>query len=419
MMAVKPAYAPAADQPGLNVPFVFAGGFRGCVQALLFACALLASPALSRLHAGETNGVGTQFESLTVGTRRYEQVVVRSVTPRSITVTHSAGMASILLRELPPELQARFGYNPETERAADEKMAAAQKRSAELLAKQRKIREDHRAESAATTFERILQSFGQAAELRGEIDLRPQFRDLALGIKDQGRRPSCSVFAVVSALEYQNAVVSGTAEKLSEEYLVWATRRTTQRAAHVPTADTVREDAENPAKDDEDEGFSLPEVVAALRAYGIPPQSSMPNTFGTKMEDIPEPPANVVTEARKHRKVYIHVIPGHDTATRINNLVQALNTGTPVAVGLRWPHYRTLRAGYLSQQKPILDYAHAVTVVGYKCESGRIEDAVFLFKNSWGMSWGEGGYGRVTYEYLSKYLLDGVLLEVQRADEKS
>lgn len=360
--------------------------------------------------------MGLRFESLTVGTRHYDQVVVRSVTARSITVTHSAGLASIPLRELPPELQAKFGYSPDAERAADENLAAARKRNEERLARLQASRGSARAEEGGNRFERLLQGFGQPPELRAEVDLRPRFRELSLWIKDQGRRPSCSVFAVVSALEYQNAELSGKAEKLSEEYLTWATRRATQRLGARP-APEITDDPGGSTADDQDEGFTLPEVVAALRAYGIPPQSSMPNALGLRMEDIPEPPAAVVEEARRHRRVFIHLIPGHDAATRIGNLIGALNEGVPVAIGLRWPHYRTLRAGYLSEQQPILGYAHAVTLVGYSCPSGRIEDAVFTFKNSWGTLWGEGGYGHVTYGYLNRQLLDGVVLEVQRAEK--
>jgi len=42
------------------------------------------------------------------------------------------------------------------------------------------------------------------------------------------------------------------------------------------------------------------------------------------------------------------------------------------------------------------DGGHAVTLVGYKSATGRIEDAVFIFKNSYGVDWGQGGYGTAT-----------------------
>jgi C1A family cysteine protease len=108
------------------------------------------------------------------------------------------------------------------------------------------------------------------------------------------------------------------------------------------------------------------------------------------------------------------LVPGHDTAAQIDNIIQALNTGLPVAVGLRWPNFRTLRAGFLSEQTPVPNAAHAVTLVGYQNSGGRVEDTTFVFKNSFGPTWGEGGYGRVTYRYLRNHLLAAALLEVQR-----
>jgi C1A family cysteine protease len=127
-----------------------------------------------------------------------------------------------------------------------------------------------------------------------------------------------------------------------------------------------------------------------------------------------EPSPEIVREAREHQRVFVHQLPGRDNATRINNLIHALNAGIPVAIGVAWPNWHAVRTGYLSEQKPMHHAWHAVTIVGYRSKSDRIEDAYFIFKNSWGNEWGQGGYGTVTYGYLNNYLNDAVLLEVQR-----
>jgi hypothetical protein len=212
---------------------------------------------------------------------------------------------------------------------------------------------------------------------------------------------------VVSALEFQNAELTGRVDRFSEEYLIWAVRQTVQRTPPPGGPDGGE------ATEDADEGFALGEVVEALRAYGIPLQSTMPNTFGSKINAIENPPPAVIEEARRHQRVFVHRLPGRDAATLINNVVQALNAGVPIPVGMAWPNYRSIRTGYLSGQKPQSGGGHAVTIVGYKCPTGRIEDAVFLFKNSWGPQWGQGGYGTVTYGYLRNYLDDAIVLEVQ------
>ena len=112
-------------------------------------------------------------------------------------------------------------------------------------------------------------------------------------------------------------------------------------------------------------------------------------------------------------------VPGRDQTTRIANLVQALDAGIPVAVGLKWPPWRTLRTGYLSQQKPAPEGGHAITLVGYENKTGALQDTVFIFKNSWGVKWGAGGYGYVTYHYLDENLRDAAVLDIAPASPRT
>ncbi len=362
--------------------------------ARIIACFL----GLLLMGVAQEPAAGTSIDSLTVGDTTYRQVQVRSVSARTVMITHSSGMASIRLRDLSPEWQARFHYDPAAETAADQVPRVVAPRPAVAAA----------AKKSATKSEMALQQFGKPAVIRPEVDLRQRFLQLELGVKSQGRRPSCSIFAVVSALEFLNADSTGRAEKFSEEYLIWAVRQTVQRI--FPSGGATEDVAE-----DADTGFSLSEVVDALRTYGIPLQSTMPNTFGSAISGIETPPPAIVAEARNHQRVFVHRLPGRDNVTLINNLVQALNNGVPIPVGMDWPNYRSMRTGYLSGQTPKTNSFHSVTIVGYKCPTGRIEDAVFLFKNSWGVQWGQGGYGTVTYGYLNNHLYDAVLLEVQTA----
>ncbi len=372
--------------------------YRRCLGVVLTVSLWLAS--LPALHAGDALKSGAKLDSLPVGKTTYQQVLVRSVTARTVIITHAGGMASIPLRDLSPEWQARFNYDPVAEAAAE---GAARTKPAPVPVKPAV---HPAATQGETGMERLLQQFGKPAVVQSEINLRPKFSELELWVKNQGRRPSCAIFAIVSALEFQSASLTGHAEKYSEEYLVWAARKTVQRTPlSAASAEANQEDA--------DEGFSLNEAVSALRAYGIPLQASMPYNFGEKKGAMEEPPPATIKEARSHQRVSVFNLPGRDATTRLNNIVQALNAGVPVAVGMGWPNFRSVRSGYLSAQKPIAASGHAVTLVGYKSPTGRIEDAVFIFKNSWGVGWGQGGYGMVTYGYLSNYLYEAVLLDVQ------
>ncbi|MCC6415426.1 MAG: C1 family peptidase [Opitutaceae bacterium] len=362
---------------------------------VIFTCNALAL----FVRAGEAKryGPGTRLEKLAVGATVYHDINVRTVTARTVLFMHRDGMASVKLSELDPELRDKFGYDPVAEAESDAAMRKAIKEREAIAAAAK------RDASSARRFDAVLQQFGTTATPMTGVDLRPRFRGLELYAKDQGRRPSCSVFAVVSALEFINAGNTGRAEKFSEEYLIWATSRTIQRSG------TARENRSR-AGDDADTGFSLAEVVTALRGYGIPPQDAMPNTIGHATNATAEPSAAVIAEARQHGSVSIHLVSGRDNPTRLNNVVHALNAGIPVVIGTVWPRFQNMRAALLNSQTPV--YNHAITLVGYRCPSGRLEDATFIFKNSWGVAWGAGGYGFATYAYLARHLQAAVLLEL-------
>lgn len=383
---------------------------------LSFLCAAgvalaLFSNAYAQTQEGARLTAGCTLESLTVGNVTYQHVTVRSISPRSVMITHDGGMKSLLLRELSPELQQRFGYNPEADKAQEAKAQAGQAAAAQ----HQKAREQAAAKShpgpapsgrIQNKIDQLLRSFGQAPEVLPNVDLRPRFAELGLWVKDQGHRPSCAVFAIVSALEFQSAEVNGSPERYSEEYLYWATSKTLNRlsASDETEGASVSENMY-------DIGFSLPDVVSALRAYGIPPRDRMPNQLaGNK---FPTPSEELIEEARQANRTSVHIIPGNDQKARVANIIHALNLGLPVPIGIRWPDTRVWRVHYLDKQQATLNSGHAITLVGYECPSGNIEEAVFRFKNSWGPLWGEGGYGYVTYHYLSEHLGIAIVLEVQ------
>ncbi|HVU23611.1 MAG TPA: C1 family peptidase [Opitutus sp.] len=365
----------------------------GRLISIAFCGAVLAGAG--RLAAAEPSyGPGTSIETLTVGPTTYHHVLIRSVNAHTVFFTHDGGFSSVHLRDLAPDWQVRFHYDPVADAAGPPPSAAPPRPSAPTA------RASRRSESA---MDGLLRDFGHPAAVKVEVDLRPKFFALELDVKNQGRSPSCAIYAVVSAFEFQNAELTGSAQKFSGEYLLWATRKTIQR---------ILPDAAGPEilAGDADAGFTLDEVVEALRAYGIPPQAALPDTFAG-MDPAAEPPADVIASARAHRRAFVHGIPGRDNTTRLNNIILALNAGLPVAVGIGWPAFTTIRGGYLSEQVPV--GGHAVTLVGYRSTDRQLQHVVFWFKNSWGVAWGQGGYGLVTFDYLQRNLGDAVLLELQ------
>lgn len=347
---------------------------------------------------------GTHIESLTAGPVTYTDVTVRSVNAVNVVLTHSGGLASVPLSTLSPDWQARFDYDPA---AASTAIRTTRSRPAVRTAPP----PAPKLARPTAVIGQLLHSLDIPPKLHQQVDLRRQFFDFGLYPKDQGRRPSCSVFAVVSALEYQNAVLLGQPEKFSEEYLIWATRKV---LGHTAPAD-LDTTSHNPSDQAIDAGFSLVEVVTALRTYGVPRQADMPNTVGQSMSDIPEPNAALITRARTVRNVSISPLPGRSREQVLPGLIHALNAEVPPVIALRWPNERAIRNGFLSLQQPVAGYSHAVTLVGYRCVTGKLEDTIFIFKNSWGPRWGQGGFGNVTYGYLLKNLEAAVVLDVQTA----
>ena len=71
------------------------------IVVMLFVVGIIAA------HADETN------LTLTVDGQTYSNVVFGTVSPSSVSIRHSDGIARIPLAKLPPDLQTKFGYDPE------------------------------------------------------------------------------------------------------------------------------------------------------------------------------------------------------------------------------------------------------------------------------------------------------------------
>lgn len=323
---------------------------------------------------------------------------VVSVSATRVVIRQDGAIRSLPWAEVPPEL--RESLEPRRQAAVAEEAARAvrvEQEAARRLAERRV-----QVARAVGQVEEATAKFGQPVEWRTGVDLRSRFRELDLWVKAQGRRPSCSVFAVVGALEFQIATMAEKPVRLSEEYLLWATRQSLGQARRGGVGEGA----------DADAGFALMEVVQALRTWGIPPAERVPNLVVGSLSRQEEPPAEVIAEARGALSVAAYQVPGRTPDDAVANLVHLLNGGVPVVIGLRWPPARALRRGILlRRQTPREGYSHAVTLVGYRAseEPGEVE---FIFRNSWGPEWGAGGYGYVALSYLREHLLTAIFLDV-------
>ncbi|MGH8016939.1 MAG: C1 family peptidase [Opitutaceae bacterium] len=345
---------------------------------------------LAAAHAGE---------SWTIDGRTYSDVRVAGATAGTVTIFHREGISQLELKSLPPELQARFNFDAAAdaewkEKAAAELAATAaarqrreQERIARAHAEAEAARSSHASAASAAPAARVDDSSKGPTRvtLQAEVDLRPLYEHHGLYYKNQGRRPSCAIFAAVSAIEYELARTVGLPEPLSEEFVIWAAR---ELRPGLPI----------------DDGLHFQDVMAAIRTHGLPSRSQMPNTFGIPLSEIRPTPEAIFDAKQRRDFVPVWYPPGD--AEILARIVYSLNNDTPVVAGLRWPHWRTLQNNnLLRDQKPLAGAGHAVTLIGYRCEGGNPENLVFLFRNSYGIDWGLGGCGFIAAAYLKNNLL--------------
>ncbi|MEX0325808.1 MAG: C1 family peptidase [Puniceicoccaceae bacterium] len=334
-------------------------------------------------------------ENWTVGNAQYENVRIQEVTPATVRIFHSKGITQFDLADLPPDLQERFGYKAaeaSSWRKADTERIEREAAAAKATQEEWRKKNPRPAGRLNTSRPDSKPASPQDVIFHKEKDLRPLYREMGLFTKDQGRRPSCTIFALVSALEFEQGRLTGQAERLSEEFLIWATL---QLHPGIPL----------------DTAFNFAEVFAALQTYGVPTHAEMPNTFGKSMGEI-EPGEHVIDSAADRRGA-IPVWFRADDPHLIERLVGALNQEKPVVIAVRWPNWRTLnRTFLLSGQQPMENAAHAVTLVGYRNPTGDPDATTFIFRNSYGIQWGNAGCGFIRASYLKENLLGAFFMRL-------
>lgn len=354
--------------------------------------------------------VGATFGELPTRSQAYSAVKVLSATPSAITIRHAGGIAQVPLRDLPEDVQARFGYDAAgdaahqkaiAEASAAQLAAAAAKAKAEAA---KPARGENRSSRAAALF-------GKPAPLQ-PVDLRGEYRGLNYTAKEQGRRPSCAIYSVIGALELESSRATGRLERLSEDYLIWATLQSTGRSGIQGR--TVQE-TEQIQRFLDDIGFSLAQVLAAARRYGVALDSEMPTDPDARMTGIRTPDRDVVDRAQHYRRIVVHDLATDGSDRTLDNIRHLLHAGVPVLAGVYWPPLPPEQCVTITNGTPSFGGGHAITLVGYTCATGKREDIKFIYRNSWGRDWGDDGYGTIEYGYLRQNLGEAAVIEVMRS----
>ncbi len=359
----------------------------------LFLSLLISVPAYS----------ADTYESIQVGGDVYYRVVVLSANESSLSIRHARGIAQVPLSKLSPELQAKYGFS--SSRAAEREAQLAAQRKKQIQAQQDRISAAKAAQAKVTrssssslsqSSNNAFSQFGSKPQLQKEVDLRQRFRSHGIRIRSQSG-PSCSVHAIVAALEYQFAEGHGRVMNLSEPYLINATSRSLGRP------DAVGFDSKTGRRNGLDLGFALEHVFQAIRGHGL----ALEQSSAERADKKPYSMLDTVNFSP-------FMVPGSRSSKGVENIVHVLNANMPVVVGVSWPAYSRIAHTSVLGKQPVRPVGgHAVTIIGYRCEDGNIENAKFIFRNSWGDDWGAGGYGFFTYEYLVKNLNSCYVVELK------
>jgi hypothetical protein len=355
------------------------------------------APAPVAAASSGTPAIDEVIPELDVGQDVYYDVHVTDVTPLTIVFTHRHGIASVLLTDLSPDLQKRFGYDPA-------------KAAAETARRQAAISTKKPDASAAPAgksppkidAQQILQSFGKPPKIFAEVNMEPHFDQLGVDTTDKGPRPSSAIFSILSAMEFESAPPDGPAPEYSEEYLIWATLKSLGKIGlAVPKNQSPTLDL----------GFQLKDVAEAMRIYGIALAAEVPYRFNMADAHVFEPPADIIEKAKQRIPADGYFITDQEPKAQISNIVQVLNAGVPVIIQINWPAQKTFTDNVkLDEQTGLEATQRTVLLLSYQASTDKLEDTEFLFKNAYGNGWGGHGYGIATYRYLLNNLHDALFL---------
>jgi hypothetical protein len=224
------------------------------------------------------------------------------------------------------------------------------------------------------------------------VDLRPAFAARGLEPRAQGKRGTCSVFALISLLEF-----AYQGERLSVEFLNWASHQTNGRTA---------------------DGSFFSDALAGLGEFGVCSEILLP--YAEEFDPELNPNTAAREDALRRTGFSAHWFKEWDVETGLSEEQLAavrhqLAEGVPVATGLRWPK----KAEYLDNSllvmpppEEVFD-GHSIVLVGYEDDPNQEGGGTFLFRNSSGPEWQEGGYARFSYDYARAYANDAVSLTLE------
>jgi C1A family cysteine protease len=226
----------------------------------------------------------------------------------------------------------------------------------------------------------------------------PEFVDLTYWcspIEDQGLLNSCTAHAGVALMEYAEKKIADSYTDASPLFLYRVTRNLMQREG--------------------DSGASVRDTIKAMVAFGVCPEEHWPYNENNLDE---EPTAFCYSFAENYKTIkYFRLDYGQISPyTLLSQVKVLLASEIPCIFGFTlynsvYDEVNTLRGHIpLPNKRSKVIGGHTVVAVGYhdskiiENENSEPSKGALLIRNSWGTSWGQGGYGWLPYDYIMKGL---------------
>jgi len=213
------------------------------------------------------------------------------------------------------------------------------------------------------------------------ITNNPSLKKYFKEVSNQYSLSSCVGNATADAFEAQIAQRKGIdpsqVPNLSRLFIYWNARN-----------------LENPPAGYKDDGTRIRLAFDSLARYGAPSETTYPYVL-SKVND--RPTLISYREAIQHRISKFYRIDGTEEQ-RIGQIKQALSAGCPVVFGTKiansFKAYKGSETIFLPKDSYI--GGHAMVLVGWS----EFRQA-FELRNSWGLGWGDNGYGWIHKSYIA------------------
>jgi len=193
-------------------------------------------------------------------------------------------------------------------------------------------------------------------------------------VYDQGQLGSCTANGIGAAVEFDQKKQGAKAFMPSRLFIYYNER--------------VMEGTVN-----QDSGAQIRDGIKSVAKLGVPPETDWPYNIGKFTQ---KPPPKAYKDAKKD-VVSVYARVNQD----LGQMQGCLAEGYPFVLGFTvyssFESEQVAKTGIVPMPSPGEQVVggHCVVAVGYENSS-----RTFIIRNSWGTSWGKGGYCMMPYEYL-------------------